>query len=216
MGAKAVMLCVGVVGAIRASLPARSRVVRMDGILDPNPPMARQDARELAEKLNPVIGFYDPLGLSSANFWEKGNDFTCARASTALRRRFVLLPCCSCNLTPHALTRRRMHLNRRYGWIRQAEIKHGRVAMAAFVGYLVQASGTHWAFPLHRYALGASGTETLAYTPGLSPPEQWDALPLEARWQIVLFVGFLEWWSEFAPEVCDPNPNPNLKPNPKP
>jgi len=158
------MLCVGVVGAIRASLPARSRVVRMDGILDPNPPMARQDARELAEKLNPVIGFYDPLGLSSANFWEKGNDFT-------------------------------------YGWIRQAEIKHGRVAMAAFVGYLVQASGTHWAFPLHRYALGAGGTETLAYTPGLSPPEQWDALPLEARWQIVLFVGFLEWWSEFAPEV---------------
>ena len=110
--------------------------------------------------------------------------------------------------------RRRMNLHRRYGWIRQAEIKHGRVAMAAFVGYLVQASGTHWAFPLHRYALGAGGTETLAYTPGLSPPEQWDALPLEARWQIVLFVGFLEWWSEFAPEVRVTNPNPNLKPNP--
>ena len=107
-----------------------------------------------------------------------------------------------------------MNLHRRYGWIRQAEIKHGRVAMAAFVGYLVQASGTHWAFPLHRYALGAGGTETLAYTPGLSPPEQWDALPLEARWQIVLFVGFLEWWSEFAPEVSDPNPNPNLKTQP--
>ena len=106
MGAKAVMLCVGVVGAIRTSLPTRSRVVRMDGILDPNPPMGRQDARELAEKLNPVIGFYDPLGLSSANFWEKGNDFTCARASTALRRSFVLLPCCSCNLahaTSHPL-----------------------------------------------------------------------------------------------------------------
>ena len=69
--------------------------------------------------------------------------------------------------------------------------------MAAFVGYLVQSSGAHWAFPLQ----GGAGVETLSYTPGLSPPEQWDALSIEARWQMILFVGFLEWWSEFAPEV---------------
>jgi len=161
MGAKAVLLCVGVVSAFRAlpndvTAAARARGVRMEAV--------RPEAIELAEQLNPAIGYWDPLGLATANFWEKGNDFT-------------------------------------YGWIRNAEIKHGRVAMAAFVGYCVQASGAHWVFPLHRYALGAAGTETLAYTPGLSPPEQWDALPIEARWQIVLFVGFLEWWSEFAPEV---------------
>ena len=33
---------------------------------------------------------------------------------------------------------------------------------------------------------------------GLSPPEQWDAMPEAAKWQIVLFVGFLEFFSETA------------------
>jgi len=76
-----------------------------------------------------------------------------------------------------------------YGFLRQAEIKHGRVAMAAFVGFCVQANGAHWPFPLK------PGFE---YTPGLTPPEQWDAMPFEGKCQIIAFVGFLEWWSEFA------------------
>lgn len=33
----------------------------------------------------------------------------------------------------------------------------------------------------------------------LSPPEQWDALPLASKLQIILFIGFLEVYSEFTP-----------------
>jgi len=120
----------------------------------PGPPA---EAIELASKLNPVLGFWDPLGLATADFWSKGNDFT-------------------------------------WGWLRQAEIKHGRVSMAAFVGFCVQANGIHFPFDLQPGG-------TAAYEVGLSPPEQWDALPFEAKVQIILFVGFLEWWSEFAPET---------------
>jgi len=33
----------------------------------------------------------------------------------------------------------------------------------------------------------------------LSPPEQWDALPFASKIQIILFIGFLEWYSELTP-----------------
>jgi len=76
---------------------------------------------------------------------------------------------------------------RKLAWFRQAEIKHGRVAMAAFVGYCVQANGGHWSFPM---TLGG------ADWPTGTPPEQWDALPQESKWQIILFAGFLEAFDE--------------------
>ena len=72
-------------------------------------------------------------------------------------------------------------------WYRAAEIKHGRVAMAAFVGYCVQANGGHWATKM---TLGG------ADWPSGSPPEQWDALPAASKWQIILFVGMLELFDE--------------------
>jgi len=75
------------------------------------------------------------------------------------------------------------------GFLRQAEIKHGRVAMAAFVGYIVQSNGIHFPWPT-----SFDGTP-FPYAAG-SPPEQWDALSSAAKWQIILFVGFLEWYSE--------------------
>jgi hypothetical protein len=76
-------------------------------------------------------------------------------------------------------------------FLRHAEIKHGRVAMAAFVGYIVQANGIH--FP---WAMTFDGMPHPYES--LSPPEQWDAIPDAAKWQIILFVGFLEWFSEAA------------------
>merc|ERR1719364_91269 len=79
---------------------------------------------------------------------------------------------------------------RKIAWFRQAEIKHGRVAMAAFVGYCVQANGGHW---ITKMTLGG------ADWPTGTPPEQWDALPEASKWQIILFVGVLEAFDESIP-----------------
>jgi Chlorophyll A-B binding protein len=74
-------------------------------------------------------------------------------------------------------------------YLRESEIKHGRIAMAAFVGYIVQ---SNFVFP---WPLTTSGTPH----PGtdLSPPEQFDALPLASKMQIIGFIGFLEWFWAF-------------------
>jgi len=77
------------------------------------------------------------------------------------------------------------------GFLRHSEIKHGRIAMFAFVGYLVQSSGLHFGFPM-------SLPESPSYAAGLSPPEQWDALTLEGKAQILIFIGFLEFWGELG------------------
>eukprot|EP00978_Attheya_sp_CCMP212_P022565 scaffold67481_cov53-Attheya_sp.AAC.4 len=110
------------------------------------------DLEALAEKSNPVLKFYDPLGLAGSNIYGESNDASIA-------------------------------------FLRHAEIKHGRVAMAAFVGYIVQSNAI--AVPWAK----VGGVDIPA---GLSPPEQWDAMPVEAKWQIILFIGFLEWFSEAA------------------
>merc|ERR1712060_6002 len=65
--------------------------------------------------------------------------------------------------------------------------KHGRVAMAAFVGYCVQANGV--------YLPGALTTKGLTYadiSAAGAPLEQWDALPTLAKLQIFGAISFLE------------------------
>merc|ERR1719327_2063529 len=119
----------------------------------PSAPMETQeDLKALAKSLNPIVGYWDPLGVGGgkSSLYDLGNEATIA-------------------------------------WWRQAEIKHGRVAMAAFVGYCVQANGYHWPFKM---------TLDGADWPTGTPPEQWDALPQESKWQIILFAGALEAWDE--------------------
>ena len=63
----------------------------------------KADLIRLADEQHLPMGFWDPLNLAEADFWNQGNEAT-------------------------------------IGWLRHAEIKHGRVAMAAFVGYIVGAN----------------------------------------------------------------------------
>ena len=114
----------------------------------------QEDLEILSKKLNPLIGYWDPLNLSQARLWGFDDERT-------------------------------------IGWLRQSEIKHGRVAMFAFVGYCVQ-SVFH--FP---WAMTLAGQPFPPTT--MSPPEQWDAIPLMAKVQIILFIGFLEWYAELTP-----------------
>ena len=115
----------------------------------------KADLEALAVELNPIVGFYDPLGLADAEFWDTTNEET-------------------------------------IGFLRQAEIKHGRVAMAGFVGYCLHANGVQ--FPLH-----IPGDYTTK-----NPGELWDQVPTEGKYQILGLLAFLEFYSELGERVGMP------------
>jgi len=111
--------------------------------------------KELAEKLNPVVGFWDPMKIAQ-------------------------------DATPETI-----------GWWRHAEIKHGRVAMAAFVGYCVQANGIH--FPWNLQVPLNNDLPVVSYadiSAAGGPADQWDVLPTGAKLQILGAIGFLEFMGE--------------------
>jgi hypothetical protein len=70
-------------------------------------------------------------------------------------------------------------IENRLRWYRQAEIKHGRVCMAAFVGWLVSLNGG--VFPWLKESVGAN------------PLETWSNTPLEYQLGFVLSCGLIEW-----------------------
>jgi len=109
----------------------------------------------LAKKLNPAVGYWDPLGIGKTS--------------------------------PETI-----------GWFRQAEIKHGRVAMAAFVGYCLQSNGVVFPWALQKSFAGYD-VPTITFSDIAAaggPADQWDALPTPAKLQILGVIGFLEMWSE--------------------
>jgi len=114
---------------------------------------AVMELKTIGKKLNPIVGYFDPLGLSQREFWSASNEAT-------------------------------------IGFLRHAEIKHGRVAMAAFVGYWVQ-SNWHWP-----WAMSLDGSPFPSID--LSPEAQWDAMPTNAKVQIFLVIALLEWWDEIG------------------
>merc|ERR1719333_1280710 len=67
------------------------------------------------------------------------------------------------------------------GWFRHAEIKHGRVAMAAVLGFIAQCtplvSGEHTTLPYRGYVANCT------------PQEQWDNIPLLGKLQIITLIG---------------------------
>jgi hypothetical protein len=115
----------------------------------------KADLEKLAVELNPIVGFWDPLSLADAEFWDTTNEQT-------------------------------------IGFLRHAEIKHGRVAMAGFVGYCLHANG--FQFPLH-----IPGDYTTK-----SPAELWDQVPTNGKLQILGFVAFLEFFGELGGRVGAP------------
>ncbi len=85
------------------------------------------------------------------------------------------------------------------GWFRHAEIKHGRVAMAAFVGFCLQSNGFVFPWALTGGAFGGKTTMFADIGAAGGPGDQWDALPVEAKLQIICAVGFLEVIGELSP-----------------
>ena len=84
----------------------------------------------------------------------------------------------------------------RLRFYREVEIKHGRIAMAAFIGFLVGESRAHFPWMLS----GEVSFADIAAAGG--PGAQWDALGPSAKYQIFSFIFLMEAISESTYAAC--------------
>ena len=76
-----------------------------------------------------------------------------------------------------------------FNWFRASELKHGRVAMLATTGYLVQAAGFHLPGMLSQDV----SFESLS---GMNPIDQWAAVSDAGKWQIIGTIFIAEIFAE--------------------
>merc|ERR1711924_128982 len=69
------------------------------------------------------------------------------------------------------------------GYLRHAEIKHGRVAMAAFLGYIAGSTDL----------VSNSLSSVPGIKPGLTPPQQWDDMTRKAPDSCIHRPGRVVW-----------------------
>jgi hypothetical protein len=84
------------------------------------------------------------------------------------------------------------------GWLRHAELKHGRVAMAGFVGFCVHANGIVFPWAITGGPLAESSTMFSDISAAGGPCDQWDAVPSAGKLQILLTIALLEVVGETA------------------
>jgi len=126
-------------------------VVQPTRAVAPQMGFGKAELVDLAKEQNPILGYYDPIGLADLDLWGQGEEASIA-------------------------------------WLRHAEIKHGRIAMAGFVGFITSANhDTLGQFPWTNYPAAEAG---------LSAPALWDSIPFLAKLQIIMVIGAFEHISE--------------------
>ena len=155
----------------------------------------RERAREMLIELGGYdvesgIGPWDPLGLAMVT-----GDAMDTSARCALRRLILVHRLFKPDPAPHPL-------HGRLRWFRQAEIKHGRVSMTAFVGWVVSQNGLSW-----------PGIEKAWVSS--NPLETWGNTPWQYQWGFVLSCGVIEYRSLMGGWVVDPDGASLTKPNVK-